>query len=141
MLLPAAFRSLSRPSSASGAKASALCSFLLNLLLHLNAWSFKVFRPLDYFRVASLLVNHLLMSYHVWEVTDCFALSCFRNPRKSIRKSIQCYASDLLTSFRSSNVCLDYRKQACVIRQPFSDTSFLRMRFSKNDFGFIPEWR
>ena len=31
LLLPAAFRSLSRPSSASGAKASALCSFLLNL--------------------------------------------------------------------------------------------------------------
>ena len=33
VLLTAAFRSLSRPSSASGAKASALCSFLLNLNL------------------------------------------------------------------------------------------------------------
>ena len=35
MLLPAAFRSLSRPSSASGAKASALCSYSLNLLARL----------------------------------------------------------------------------------------------------------
>ena len=31
--LPAAYRSLSRPSSASGAKAFALCSFLLELSL------------------------------------------------------------------------------------------------------------
>ena len=33
LLLPAAYRSLSRPSSAPGAKASALCSLLLDLLL------------------------------------------------------------------------------------------------------------
>ena len=33
LLLPAAYRSLSRPSSAPGAKASALCSSLLDLLL------------------------------------------------------------------------------------------------------------
>ena len=35
MRFPAAFRSLSRPSSASGAKASALCSYSLNLLARL----------------------------------------------------------------------------------------------------------
>ena len=35
LLLPAAFRSLSRPSSAPSAKASALCSFLLDLQVRL----------------------------------------------------------------------------------------------------------
>ena len=39
VLLTAAFRSLSRPSSASGAKASALCSFLLNLNLFSSSTS------------------------------------------------------------------------------------------------------
>ena len=37
LLLPTAFRSLSRLSSALSAKASALCSFLLNLLLPLHS--------------------------------------------------------------------------------------------------------
>ena len=40
LLLPAAFRSLSRPSSAPSAKASALCSSLLDLLLVFSAPGF-----------------------------------------------------------------------------------------------------
>ena len=40
LLLPAAYRSLSRPSSAPGAKASALCSLLLDLLLVFSLFCF-----------------------------------------------------------------------------------------------------
>ena len=41
MQLPAAFRSLSRLSSALSAKASSLCSFLLNLFLSRLAWRYS----------------------------------------------------------------------------------------------------
>ena len=40
LLLPAAYRSLSRPPSAPGAKASALCSLLLDLLLVFSLFCF-----------------------------------------------------------------------------------------------------
>ena len=48
LLLPAAFRSLSRPSSAPGAKASSLCSSSLDLLVRIALRTFQSL-PLLYF--------------------------------------------------------------------------------------------
>ena len=45
LLLPAAYRSLSRPSSAPSAKASALCSFSLDLLLAFSLFCFVALSP------------------------------------------------------------------------------------------------
>ena len=45
LLLPAAYRSLSRPSSAPSAKASALCSFSLDLLLVFSLFCFVALSP------------------------------------------------------------------------------------------------
>ena len=46
LLLPAAYRSLSRLSSALSAKASALCSFLLDLAMSTLRWSFQRLRAM-----------------------------------------------------------------------------------------------
>ena len=45
LLLPAAYRSLSRPSSAPSAKAFTLCSLLLNLLLMSTGFSVQIVYP------------------------------------------------------------------------------------------------
>ena len=71
--LPAAFRSLSRPSSASGAKAFPLCSFLLDRLIYLyisECSSDTTF--LFYCSMCFYLCLTLFLSVHV-QFSRCFA--------------------------------------------------------------------
>ena len=88
LLLPAAFRSLSRPSSASGAKASALCSFLLNLFF--DAFASGRFR---------CIVTYLRPCFSVRKV-NCYAIT------ETTRRH------SLLVVPWSSNVC---KSQASLI--------------------------
>ena len=76
MLLPAAFRSLSRPSSASGAKASALCSYSLNLLSHsfvkIFWYSSRLLKlkllPFSFFKKTNFLLISLSLSLFLYSV-------------------------------------------------------------------------
>ena len=76
LLLPAAFRSLSRPSSASGAKASALCSYSLNLLSHsfvkIFWYSSRLLKlkllPFSFFKKTNFLLISLSLSLFLYSV-------------------------------------------------------------------------
>ena len=76
--LPTAFRSLPRPSSAPSAKASSLCSFLLNLFSRLQLklqyiLPFLAFIYLSISRFCSLAIAFLISSYYsVFKVLPSF---------------------------------------------------------------------
>ena len=70
LLLPAAYRSLSRPSSAPSAKAFSLCSFLLD--------QFNIIAiSLECFVVAIQLLLHLKIENFVFSIDSIFALLVF----------------------------------------------------------------
>ena len=76
LLLPAAFRSLSRPSSAPSAKASALCSYSLNLLSHsfvkIFWYSSRLLKlkllPFSFFKKTNFLLISLSLSLFLYSV-------------------------------------------------------------------------
>ena len=73
VLLTAAYRSLSRPSSAPSAKASALCSFSLDLLLVISSIARK-----NYFAVPSRLLLVLVVKISGFSVNrSIYPAQCF----------------------------------------------------------------
>ena len=74
VLLTAAYRSLSRPSSAPSAKASALCSFSLDLLLVISSIARK-----NYFAVPSRLLLVLVVKISGFSVNRSISCKCFHS--------------------------------------------------------------
>ena len=87
LLLPEAYRSLSRPSSAPDAKAFALCSFSLELPIQFSSLELLEFLKQDHFfalkrffpfRVVyppfGEIVSHLLMHYPFWKDSINFSI-------------------------------------------------------------------